>query len=205
MRKLKCKDGEVEFKGKCYRNVPYEDTAKVFINKKNKTAIVGYIRSLGKGWCETTLGNLKMKFREPCNIKSILSSYPNYEEVSTFTSLSYHKPISNKISKYGTHRYNLQYSQLKDIDSPYKLLNPLKTSEKKRFGKIIDKIKFKEWEYVVIDWKPSDGSEKLWVKHSVENPLTGEHNIISESEKFDVKDADKVIKIFKDKVNEIRK
>jgi hypothetical protein len=121
-----------------------------------------------------------------------------------FDELSYHsgKNHPSKIHQYGTHKYNLSFSKFTPFEKPFKLLNPVKSQLKKEFGKTVKKVQFHKENYVVIDWEPSNG-ERVWVKHSVENPLTKEKSTLFESKKFDKKDANQAIKIFKDRIKRL--
>ena len=185
--------------------IPYADKVRFYANRDTKKLITSEVKDIGKGWCQVRVGKIVEKQRGVCSPSNILESkYPKYKEVSTFTELSYHKPKSGKIENYGTNKYNLGYSKLKPIDKPYTLESPVKSTEKNRFGKIVNKVQFHQWEDVTLDWRPDGDSKKLFVKHRIANPLTGENKVIFKSQEFNVKDSNSAIKLFKSRVNKIK-
>jgi len=204
---MKCKSNEIISEGKCVVHTPeYSDKVRFYRNEKSKVLITSKTEYLGKGWCESRVGRFSEKQRGKCDVSGLLNKhYPGYKEVSVFTEDSYHKPKSGKITNYGTKKYNLEFSKLKPINSPYEVSDNILSTSKDKFGKPLKKIQFHEWENKVLNWRPEGNSTKLWVKHSISNPLTGEDKVIYKSEEYDEKDADQVIKLFKDKVSEVSK
>ena len=76
--------------------------------------------------------------------------------------------------------------------------------KKGKFGEVINKIKFNEWEYLVIDWKPTDSGIKLQINHKITNPLTNKDKLMYSSKEYDESESDKVIDLFKKKVSQIK-
>ena len=201
-----CKTNEVNFEGKCKTiNPQYSDKVRFYANKKEHALITSETTTLGKGWCEVRVGKFSEKQRGSCDVSRVLNNhYPEYKEVSVFTEDSYHTPESGKVTNYGTHKYNLQFSKLKSINSPYNVLDPIKSTKKSRFGKPLKKVQFHEWEYVVLNWKPEGDKIKLQVKHSIDNPLTGEKKVIYESPEYNESDSESAIKKFNEVVEKIK-
>jgi len=201
-----CGRNQVNFEGKCKNVTPsYSDKVKFYANKDNHTLITSEKKDLGKGWCEVRVGKFSEKQRGGCNVLRVLNThYPEYKEVSVFTEDSYHAPVSGKVSKYGTHEYNLDFSKLKPINSTFKVLDDIKSTKKSRFGKPLKQIRFNEWEYVVLNWIPKGEKVTLQVKHSLSNPLTGEKRTLYESPEYDEKDSKSAIKKFNEVVKKVK-
>ena len=169
--------------------------------------ITSKVDDLGNGWSGLRVGNHFEKSRSERTADSLLKkNYPDYSTVSTFDETSFHSGRNHpgKVHKYGTNKYNLEFSTFKKEGKSVELINPVRTQRKQGFGNTVDKIQFHRQEYVVINWEPADGSENLWVEHSRENPLTKEKNVVFKSGKFDKSESDKVIKIFRERVEKVK-
>ena len=201
-----CKRNDLNFEGKCVASTSqWSDKVRFYANKNNHTLITSEKEPIGKGWCKVRVGKFVEKQRGECNVsKALYQHYPDYKEVSTFTEDSYLAPKSGKVSSYGTHNYNLEYSNLKPIDSAYKVLDDIKSTNKSKFGKPLKQVQFHEWEYIVLNWKPEGDKIKLQVSHSISNPLTGEKKTIYESQEYDESDSKAAIQKFNEVVNKVK-
>jgi len=151
--------------------IPYQDEVKFYANPKLKRIIYRKIEDKGKGWSEVTVGKHKVVTRSSAQgvVRNLLNEkYPEYKPVNLFTSLSYHRPINKRITKYGSKKYMLQYSKYQKIGN-YKLERPVKTNQKRIFGKVVKKVPLYNWDYSVINW--FGDNENIELKRSVHSPF----------------------------------
>lgn len=157
-------------------NIPYEDKVHFYANPKLKKLIYTKRDYLGKGWIAIKVGRYKLKTRADAKseVRRLLSEkYPEYKDVSLFTSLSYHSPQNKRITNYsgGQEKWALQYSKLNKIGT-YKLDEPVRTSKKRTFGKPVSKVPLYEWDYTAINW--FGGNENLELKRTLKSPFEDE-------------------------------
>jgi len=160
--------------------IPYADEVSFYGNQKLKKLIYTKVRDKGKGWAEVQVGSVKKVTRNtPINeIKNILrEKYPNFQEVSLFSSLNYHAPEHNKTTKYGGQKYMLQHSKLKKIGL-YELEQPVKSGKKKSFGKVVKKVPLYDWDYSVINWRGTN----LELKRKIISPFGSEKVLYNSGE-----------------------
>ena len=204
---MKCPKGTFKVDGEC-RDIPYQDKVKFYADNKNKTIITTHTEYLGKGWYDVRVGNHHKKTRgNETSVKQELlqKHYPGHdEEISLFSELSYHSSIGQdkvgKVSKYGTNDYNKDFSIYKKI-AKFKLLQPVKTEEKKRFGKEVDAVDVHKWRYVVIDWMPKGKDDiALQVRDTVKDPITDEDEVLFKSKEIPVSKKQDAFKLFEKRV-----
>jgi len=148
---------------KMENNIPYADEVKFFADPKLKKLIYAKQKHLGKGWSSVQVGKHEIKTRDDPKqaIRKIQQEkYPTFQNVSLFSSLNYHAPVPNKITKYGSEKYMLQHSKLKKI-GVFELEQPVKSGRKKSFGKVVKKVPLYDWDYSVINWSGSDPNLEL--------------------------------------------
>ena len=176
--------------------IPYADEVSFYGNQKLKKLIYTKVRDKGKGWAEVQVGSVKKVTRNtPINeIKNILrEKYPNFQDVSLFSSLNYHAPVPNKITKYGSAKYMIQHSKLKKI-GVYELEQPVKSGRKKSFGKVVKKVPLYDWDYSVINWSGSDPNLEL--SRKIISPF-GNEKLMFSSGKVPKSRSDQLIKQLK--------
>lgn len=207
-----CPKGTFPVNGEC-RNVPYDENVKFYADNKNKTIVTTQIEDLGKGWYDVRVGNYHKKTRggEGSVKQDLLNKhYPGHDdEISLFSELSYHSAIGQgevgKVKRYGTHDYNKDFSVYKKI-AKFRLLQPVKTREKKRFGKEVDAVDVHKWRYVVIDWIPKGKDNiALQVRDTVKDPITDEDEVLFKSKEIPVSKKQEAFKLFNNRVSLAKK
>jgi hypothetical protein len=191
-----------------HSNIPYASEVSFFANPNNASIITASRKFLGKGWYLYRVGDYVKKSRDGgLLVTFIKEKYPNYEGVSLFSETSYHSPLNEpeKITNYGTHNYNLQYSHYIPIGN-YKLEQPVKNELKKGFGKEINNVEMLKWDYIVLDWKPEENTTKLFIRHKQSTPFDKGQGgkVLYESREYDISEKDKAIKDFKDYVRKFQ-
>lgn len=184
-------------------DVPYSDEVKSFANPHTKEIMWIKRDYLGKGWYATYVnGKLLEKSRNPKSSYEIVPQ--NFKEISLFSEMNYHSGLNEKgkITNYGTNDYTLQYSDY-NPKGVYKFQSPLKSGNKKEFGKVKNEVELQEWNYVVLDWKPVGNTSKLQIKHNIYSPFEKEKNIYT-SREYDLSEKKQAISDFKDYVKKIQ-
>lgn len=208
-----CPRGTFPVNGKC-RNVPYSDKVHFYANHKDKTIITAKTKYVGKGWYDVRVGNHFEKTRHgegSLHWKLMRENYPGHDnEISLFSELSYHSSLgqskAGKVGNYGTNDYNKDFSVYKKI-ARYKLLQPVKTQVKTKFGKEIDKVTVHQWRYIVIDWIPKgrDKPVTLQIKDTVHNPLTDKEETLFKSKEIPLSKKQEAFKLFNKRVADAKR
>jgi hypothetical protein len=189
--------------------VPYADKVKFYADHDTKKIINVQRTYTGKGWYDIRVGSHTMKTRNPVSDtnKLLEEHYPTYTETSLFSETSYHSALTQgkagKIDTYGTNEYNKDISFYKPLGE-YQLLQPVKTTSKQEFGKVIEKVMISQWRYIVIDWIPENGKIYLQVKDTIHDPIKGEDKVLYKSKKFSESQKEEVYELFNQRVEEAR-
>lgn len=196
-------------KGDFIAGVPYSDKVKFYANPHSKDIIWVHKKHTGKGWMEFIVGDHVEKSRNPSHHLSMLREYyPDYENISLFSETSFHSSITqqNQIKNYGMNDYALHYSDYDPMEK-YKLQKPVRTNRSNMHGEIINEIVFQKWNYIVLNWKPTDEGTKLSISHKRSNPYTpvGKGTVLFESREYDISEKEQAIKDFKDYVKRYEK
>ena len=222
--KTGCPTGQVKTRGICIPegtpipekvlNPPYSGDARYFIDHQKKRIIPAVVRPSGKGWYHIRVGRYGEKTRNPgASIRSILHEhYPGFHDAQgLFADMNYHSSKNSgtpgKIGTYGTHDYNKDFSLYRPLGK-YKLETPVKTENKKDFGKEIDTVTLHEWDYTVIDWIPGENKDdpiKLQVRRKIDNPVTGTDKTIFTSQTLPLSKKDEAYKIFNEQIEKAKR
>lgn len=193
--------------GKASFEIPYASEVEFYSNPKDHKTITIQQKYVGKGWYELTFGEdngfRTIKTRNPSleRAENLRDFYPTYEPVSFFWDTSFHSS-KNGFGNYGTHDYNMDFTQRTKSGKEFLLEQPVKTEKKNQFGKIIKKIPEQTIDYVALDWRPEGDTEKLFITHSQHTPF-GKKEVFK-SKEHDVKDKKEAIKHFKEYVEKIK-
>jgi hypothetical protein len=181
-------------------NIPYGSEVTFYANERSKRIII--VRSVysKKGWSRCIVGDHTKNTRNPTSyIRSTLNQYyPGYKQISLFSETNYHssksKGENGKITNYGTHDYNLQYSSYSPMGN-FRLEQPIKSEYKQKFGKIMRRVNLLRWNYIVLAWIPDD-QIKLQIRHSIHTPFDDKKTIYK-SKIYKLSEKDKAIRDFK--------
>jgi hypothetical protein len=187
------------------REIPYQDAVSSYANPDTKEIMWIKTENIGKGWEAIYVnGKLVKKSRSG----TFLGSYvpKGFKKVSLFSEMSYHSALTQgkkgKITRYGTHDYNLDYSDFKPIGK-YKLLSPLKTNSKKEFAEVKNEVELQKWNYIVLNWKPEENTTKLQIEHKIKTPY-GEDKEIYKSRVYDISEKNQAVKDFRNYVAKVK-
>jgi len=176
---------------------PWSDRVIFYADKRNKKIVPIYNEYMGKGWWKHTVGEYSQTTRSKDYHPLLRKHYPSFKDpVSLFTETSYHSSYPDEqgqITNYGTNDYNLQYSSYKPIGT-FNLVTPIRTQTQSAFGNIIDTVPMQEWNYIVLDWIPSDPIQ-LQIQHQKSTPF-GDKKEIYKSKKYPISQKDKAIQDF---------
>jgi hypothetical protein len=176
-------------------DVPFADEVQFYANPETKEIIHKHTEFLGKGWYAIYVnGKLVKKSRD-----TYFKVPSGFKEVSLFSETSYHSKLGRKgkITRYGTHNYNIQFSNYKPIGK-YKLISPVKTQLKSKFAKPISSVELQKWNFMALNWKPEGDKIKLFIEHSVHTPFDKKE--IYKSKEYDISEKKQAIQDFRDYV-----
>lgn len=189
----------------------YSDEVRFYADKRKKSIIRTKSIYKGKGWWSHIVGDYTIPSRnKDADMKLMAKYYPTYKRISLFSETSYHSGFNypNKITRYGTKDYTLQYSSYKPI-ATYTLEQPVKTSLRNAFAKVINKVTLLEWNYIVLNWQPIKNDIVLQITHKVSTPFTPTwadvRKIIFQSRRYTLAEKNKAIKDFRDYVAKVTK
>jgi len=188
-------------------SIPSADKVSFYAIESKDMIVPVYKEDMGKGWYTLVVGDVVQKTRNPDPMQILRMNYGSPKSISLFSETSYHSGINNpnKIKNYGTEDYTLDFSSYKPIKT-MKLVEPVKSNLKKKFGKTINKVELQTWDYIVIDWIPDD-KIKLQLKHTRSAPLdkAGEGKVVFKSKRFPVSNKKEVISMFKKYIKDFEK
>lgn len=193
-------------RGDFIAGIPYSDKVSFYANPHSKDIIWTHRKHSGKGWFEFIVGDHIEKSRnENHNLTMLREYYPDYEHISLFSETSFHSSITqqNQIKNYGMNDYTLHYSDYDPIEK-YNLQKPVMTNRSDMHGEIINEVVLQEWNYIVINWKPTSEGTKLFITHKKSNPFTpvDQGTLIFESMEYDESEKDQAINDFKDYIEQ---
>jgi len=174
--------------------IPYGDEVKLYIDPNKKTAVPAWVdqKDYNKGWADVRVGEYTTKARgydaSGALHELLREHYPQNTIPKTFfDDLSYHssmnKGTAGKVENYGVGSpYMVQFSRYTPV-ATYKLLYPVKTSAPgSSFGNQRSKVTSYDWEFIVLQWQPTDKGEPLrWrVEHKIRK-ADGSEDVLYES------------------------
>lgn len=190
-----------------------------YINKRTREIITSEVQSTGNGWYNVRVGEYISKIRGSPNTFDILSivneikkilkeKYPNYEETSLFSDLSYHSALvqgkQDKITNYGMKKYCKDFSTYRPLGE-FKFNNPVKSHSPENYGEHIEKATLHKWRYVVIEWKPVSNGTQIRVEDSIKDPINNKEKVLYKSKWYPESKYEKVYEIFLDRVEKAKK
>lgn len=176
-------------------NIPYASHVEYYKQNGNKLATQQIIYK-GRGWYDVVVNGKSIgKTRKPISLTS--------DKVSLFRQTSYHSGRPGKISRYGTHDYNLEYTQDKKIGD-YELGSPVLSEKKRSFGKVLRKAPKLESKYVALNWRPEGSTVRLYVERKRVDDK-GVYHPEYRSREYSLNEKALAKKEFYDQVNKIKK